>query len=290
MNSKLWFVNNPRLVYLILAFLAKYQENRGVLLYAFVMMGNHFHLIASFPRANKAAFMRDLNSMIAKLVASGVEVFEGGKLWGRRYSDQTLVLESDVEHWFFYVALNPVSSGLMQKLSEYPSYNSFSDAVKGIERKHQLVDWTDYHNRKRYNPKLTIQDCTKTYTLRFSRLPGYEGMSDEEYRKIMFEKLEKRRQAVVKERFEEGKGFAGKEVLRATKPGEAPKSTKKRGARPILLSLCMEAKRLFLDWYLDIYAKYLLASKKYLSGEAFVEFPERTYKPPLFMVPRGMPG
>ena len=57
-GSKLWFVNNKALEYLILAYLAKYTKLYGVKLYAFILMGNHYHLIAKFPESNKAGFMQ----------------------------------------------------------------------------------------------------------------------------------------------------------------------------------------------------------------------------------------
>jgi hypothetical protein len=61
-NSRLWFVNNADLEYEILAALARYQCNHGVMLYAFVLQGTHDHLTSTFPNANRAMFMRDQDS------------------------------------------------------------------------------------------------------------------------------------------------------------------------------------------------------------------------------------
>src|SRR5262249_46352326 len=109
MNSRLWFINNMLLVDRILAFLARYQEIYGVIIYGFILMGNHYHLLARFPKGNKAAFFRDFNSIIAKLTGTCAKNFEGGKLWGRRVRSQVVPNPTDIKERFFYAALNPVS-------------------------------------------------------------------------------------------------------------------------------------------------------------------------------------
>jgi hypothetical protein len=105
--------------------------------------------------------------------------------------------DEDVENWFFYSALNPVSSGLVERVSEYPSYNSFSNAISDNSRTFSIVDWTNYNNRRRYNSKLTIKDCTHGYELRYERLPGYEQMPRAEYKRLMLILLEERRTEII---------------------------------------------------------------------------------------------
>ena len=46
-----------------------------------------------------------------------------------KWAPQVLPLEADLEKYFFYSALQPVSSGLTEKISDYDDYNSFSDAA-----------------------------------------------------------------------------------------------------------------------------------------------------------------
>ena len=73
--SRLWFVNNRKLHRKVAAFLAKYQRKFGVILYAFIIMGNHYHLVARFPRGNKAKFLKAFNSIFARLVEKMVPEF-----------------------------------------------------------------------------------------------------------------------------------------------------------------------------------------------------------------------
>jgi REP element-mobilizing transposase RayT len=283
-GSKLWFVNNPPLEEKIKAFLAKYANEYGALLYAFVLVGNHIHIEAKFPQRNRSAFIRDFNSMVARLVNTHCDTFIDGRLWARRARTQVVPNDEDVLHWFFYAALNPVSSGLVERISDYPSYNSFSDAIAGITQTYKLVDWTDYNNRRRYNSKLTIKECTHSYELRYERLPGYEDMSRQEYKKLMLTELEKRRVEAVEKRRLAGKGFAGEKALKATVPGSCPHSTKtsmRHSRRPLVLTLCKVTRAQFLEQYFNLLRWYKDASKQFRGGELLVEFPPRTYRPPL---------
>lgn len=286
-DSKLWFVNNKELEDIILGYLAKYQDLYGVIIYAFVIMGNHYHLEARCPRANRSQFMRSLNSIIAKVVRTHyVNVGEGG-LWGRRYSNELLPRNADVEAKFFYCALQAVKSGLAKDLSRYPGYNSFNDAIEGKERQYDVIDWTAYNNAKRFNPKVDISRYTKSYTLKFSRLPGYEDLSREEYKEVMLRKLEARTAEILKERQEEGKGYLDEKTLRATPPGAVPLNTKKstrHAKRPIVLTSCYQTKQECENEYFLTRAAHRESSIDYLNGNANAIFPSGTYKPPMFLV------
>lgn len=283
-NSRLWFVNNPKLDKKVLTYLARYREMHGVKLYAFVIMGNHYHMIAQFPRGNRAKFTKDFNARFTGIFLSTVKNFRGGKVWARPYRPQALPNREDVEEWFFYCALNPVSSGLVERIGEYTSYNSFVDSVSGRVREFTYVDWTEYNNRRRTNPRVEISEYTYKHELRFDRLPGYEDTTAEEYKKGMFAKLEERRQKIVLERKRENKGFAGVAVIRGTKAGSYPKTTKRstrETPRPLVLTLCAETKRRYLEWYFGIVDAYKKCSKSYREGNLAVEFPPGTYRPPL---------
>ena len=280
--SRLWFVNNKKLEKYILAFLAKYQMTFGVIIYGFILMGNHYHLVAKFPNSNRADFLRAFNAIVARLVPSCVPTFDGGRLWARRAKVQLLPMDQDVEHWALYTALNPVSSGQVERYSQYPSYNSFADAAYQRVRNFELIDWSDYNNRKRYNHNLKPIDCSKSYALNYSKLPGYEKFTRKEYLKCLLEKAEDRRKEMVKKRRMDGKGFSNKKAILATKPGSKPKTTKtseRNTKRPLILTLCIETKRICLEKYFTILAAYKEASMRYRSGENSIEFPIGTYKP-----------
>jgi len=283
-GSRLWFVNSRELQIQILAVLARLQERYGVVIYAFIIMGNHYHFIARFPQSNKAAFFRDFNGMISKLTKAKVECFDGG-LWARRVRVQALPESGDILEKFFYAALNPVAAGLVQKPSEYPSYNSYSDAIYDRRKKFKVVDWTKYNNRKRQNPDVTVEECTSVHTLTFSRLPGHEHLEKEEYIDKMNTELERRRQEIVKQRSAENKGFAGVSALLKLKPGSKPRKTKtslRDSHRPLVLTRSPDTKERFLNWYFSLVESFKEASRKFRAGLLNTEFPPGTYRPTTF--------
>jgi hypothetical protein len=283
-NSELWFINNQPLEEAILGYTAKYQARYNVTLYALAIEGNHLQAPAQFHDENRKDFMRDLKSSIARAVPRYTSSYKGGTFWGRRYSNEFLPDNDDIENWFFYTVLQPVQDGLVEKLSEYPGYNSFHDAIWRIGRKFQVMNWTKYYLAKRRKKKVRKIDFLETYTLTYQRLPGYEDLSQKEYAHLMIEKLEERRRKIVSERYAEGKGFAGRAALQATTQGASPRSTKTStisSHRPRVLCVCPVRRKEALSWYFACYAHYKEASDAYRQGVLDVTFPPGMYRPML---------
>lgn len=205
-------------------------------------------------------------------------------MWARRYARQVLCREQDIEHWFFYAALNPVKAGLVASVMQYPGYNSFFDAVAERERKYYWIDWSAYLQKKRYDDSLKPEDFKTEYTLRFSRLPGYEELSSGEYQKEMQKKLISHQSDVAKARRSAGKGFMGVERYKLQKSGSFPFQSKishRHSRRPLILTLCPEIRSWFLSTYFAIRERYLEASAAFRAGQFDVHFPEGTYPPPV---------
>lgn len=282
-NSELWLVNNRALENAILGYVAKYSNRYKVTLYAFASEGNHLHGTALFPEANRAHFMRDLNSSVARAVARHVPTYPGGRLWARRYSAEYLPEGADVEAKFFYTVLQPVQDGLVDKLSEYPGYNCFHAAACGIVETYKVINWGKYNDARRWR-EVKPEDFEEEFELRYARLPGCEGMSPGEYRSLMYRKLEEYRQKVLEKRATQA---AGADALAGVVPGARPHQTKtstRLSHRPRVLSQNPKTRTQAMAWYFTCYADYHRASARYRAGELSVEFPKGTYKPPIFTV------
>ena len=284
-NAALWFINNDKLEHAILAYTAKFARRYEVKLYALSIEGNHIQSPAHFPKANRAAFMRDWNSAVARAVPRYVPQYEGGRFWARRYSSEFLPAAEDIEEYFFYTVLQPIKDGLVEKISDYPGYNCFHDAVWGVERKFKFVRWADYNEARRFSKFVSIADYTEEVSLRYERIPGYEHLSQRDYALMMSEKLEQRRLKIVSERLSLGKRFLGKGELTQIKPGAKPINSKKSDRyshRPRILSICSKRRAEYRDWYFRIYFAYKEASFRFRKGELGVEFPQGTYRPQSF--------
>ena len=281
-SSRLWFVNDPKLEERILAYTARYVEIYGVIVFAFILMGNHYHLLARFPNGNKAAFFRDLNGMISRLTKARVKTYEGGKLWARRVRTQVVPNNEDILDRFFYSALNPIAAGLVDKVSDYPAYNSFSDAIRGKSRSFKVVEWQKYNARKKKDPTVTIAEYTKIHKLTYAKLPGYESMTQKEYVTFMNSEYERRRTEIVNCRKESGLGFATPKLLSEQQPGAKPRSTKtstRDTHRPLVLTRCRETRKRFKKWYFELVAAFKTASLKFRAGMFTIPFPPGTYRP-----------
>jgi hypothetical protein len=286
-NSELWFINNDPYEQAILGYAARCVERYSTDLFALAIEGNHIQGIAIFPKANRAHFMRDFNSIVALNAPRYCKDFVGTKFWHRRYSAEIVPGDADIENEFFYTVLQPVQDGLVERLSEYPWYNCFHDAIHGIARKFKVVRWAEYNEKRRYCKNVKIKDYIEIVELKYKRLPGYEKLSQKEYAKIMQKKLEARRVDIVMERLKKKKGFLGREALLRMRPGSRPKNTKtstRRSRRPRVLSVCHKRRATYRDWYFKRCAAFKEASLEYRNGNLKAKFPEGSYRPPLFTV------
>ena len=285
-KSKLWFVNNKAFEEELLGYLAKYQQDYGVIIYAFILMGNHYHMIAKFPKGNRHKFKQAFNRIFSNLLKRHTRSYTGGNVWARRYRPQALLEQKDILHWFFYSVLNPISSGLVQSIDDYFNFNSFSMSLTGEIKTYMLIDWRDYKNRKRYNRKLKPEDCSKEYKLEFSRLPGYEDQTQDEYKAFLLEECTKRTNEKIQARIDNKQGFLRKDKLHKIKAGISPKHTKtsnRQTHRPLALSLNSRAITEYLEGYFNTCRSYQQASHLYRKGFLNTRFPTGTFRPPMLL-------
>jgi len=287
-HSQLVYANNKELENQTITKLARYQERYSAILYAFVLHGSHSQGAYNFPKANRAQFMRDFNSTSAKAIKHLVPNFTSGRVFERRYAEQQLALIEDIEEKFFYCALQVVQDGIAPSLYESNGYNSFDDAINGRERLIKDVNWTKYNNAKRFNKKVDIMKYTTIRKLVYTRLPGYEHLSQKEYSDQMRLKLDERQQEIIKDRLALGKTYMTKEArdaVRCTAFAKNPKRSTRESFYPIVISKSATARNDCLTIHFQIARAHREASRRYLLGEPNVKFPPGTYKPPMLMQP-----
>jgi len=287
-KSRLLFANNQRLEKRVLGYLAKYKKRHRMQLYSMVFSGSHYHLLNRFLECNRAAFYRDFNARIAEAVKALVPCFPGGKTFERRYSEQAIPRDKDIVERFWYCALQAVYAGLCRRISDYPGYNSFYDAIYGRTKTFEVVDWSKYRQVKRYRPEAKPQDFTIVYELNYERLPGFEYMSQKQYAHFMLAELAKRTKAIVVEWQKKGHVFMTKAQLKkvsASRTAKKPKISNRYSHRPLVLTSCAVTKQNFLQWYFSIYYRYKKAVQAYLAGNTNADFPPGTYRPPLYLTP-----
>lgn len=90
----------------------------GMVLHAFVLMTNHYHLIVESPKANLSSFMHALNS--AYTTYFNIKRGRSGHLFQGRY--KAFVIDKD--HYLLelsrYIHLNPIRAGMAERPEDYP--------------------------------------------------------------------------------------------------------------------------------------------------------------------------
>ena len=264
--------------------IAKYQAMFSIVIYAYVVCGNHYHILLRAPESNLWRFSQAINREIAKRINSLLG--RKGHFWYRRYDDQVVLEGGDALEALIYIICNPVNHGLVEDPREWPGLNCLEQLFSGEARIFSFFDGTAYSVARRKAKKgkeVDPEDYKDEYSLVLSPLPIFEGSSHEE----MADKIE----ALVKERCEEikadrrkeSKGFLGIENIRNQSPFSVPKSVK-NSPRPLCYSKCSEAKKLFLGIFLSFVETYREASRRFRSGDLSTLFPPFTIKPPLLYI------
>jgi putative transposase len=94
------------------------HDQHKIAIHAFVLMGNHFHLLCHTPQGNldqaMHVFMRSTSMSITRK-AGGIN-----HLWGGRYKWSLIDSQTHYYHVYRYIFQNPLRAGLVGKVQDYP--------------------------------------------------------------------------------------------------------------------------------------------------------------------------
>jgi REP element-mobilizing transposase RayT len=99
--------------------LAVTAARHGILLHAYCVLSNHFHLVLTDPDAKLPAFERDLDALVARATNAALGrwayFWDPGSYSAVALADRRAILEKVV-----YVLANPVAAGLVRRASDWP--------------------------------------------------------------------------------------------------------------------------------------------------------------------------
>lgn len=98
--------------------LARVQQNFGIQTHAFVMMGNHFHLLCHTPKANLDLAMHSFQRNVAVRMLTLSE--RQNHLWGGRYRWSLIMNQGYYYQAYRYIFQNPVRAGIVNRVEDYP--------------------------------------------------------------------------------------------------------------------------------------------------------------------------
>ncbi|THF58116.1 REP-associated tyrosine transposase [Pseudothauera rhizosphaerae] len=90
---------------------------------AFVLMPDHLHWLLDLGTADLSALLRRFKSTSARRVNAARNTAES-PLWQTGFHDHALRREEDVAQVARYVVANPVRSGLVRSVRDYPHWNA----------------------------------------------------------------------------------------------------------------------------------------------------------------------
>ena len=123
-----------------LSLLSEAIRRFGWRLHAYVLMGNHYHLLLETPEPNLSRGMHRLNSMYCQLFNNRYE--RVGHLLQGRFHAILIEKERHLLELVRYVVLNPVRAGLVNEAGEWPWSNYLATAGLRAAPKWLETAWT----------------------------------------------------------------------------------------------------------------------------------------------------
>jgi len=113
--------------------LAVAAERYGIVIHAYCVLSNHYHLVLTDPKAQLPRFAQELNGNLARFLNRLHERFESAWAPGS-YSAVTLLDEGSVVEKAAYTLANPVAAGLVERGNHWPGLWSDPKLVGGEAR------------------------------------------------------------------------------------------------------------------------------------------------------------
>lgn len=125
-----------------------WQQNKGLLVYAWVVMSNHCHMIISSDKEPLSGIIRDLKKHTSKKILEAIEanpqesrkrwlvwlLKQNGKIvfWKEGYHGEEILSENFMQTKIDYIHFNPVRAAIVEKEEEY--LNSSCGQFYGIRK------------------------------------------------------------------------------------------------------------------------------------------------------------
>ena len=267
---------SPKLNANVVGALARFQKRHDMKICAVVYLSNHCHMLLRPESIDQlAAFMRDINSKIAK--EAGRHHGWSGSVWGRPYTDAVVSHEPEAQvNRLRYLLGQGCKEGLVSSPRHWPGASSTKALLSGkamdgiwIDRSAQYKAW----ERNEPNPD---ERFTTTHRLELSPIPCWKNLEPHQY--------QARIRAMVREFEEEMEGVKvlGKNAICRQDPVSQPASNPPRTPAPRFHAVDPQVRR-GLEWsYRLVVIAYRQASEALRCGKAS-EFPSGCFLPGRFV-------
>lgn len=258
-ERRFFLLPDPSVTLIFEYLLGLLSERYGIQIHAYVVMSNHYHLVATDTRGVLPDFQRDLNALLARAI---------NQRWGRceafwerdSYSAVKLLRERDVIRKMAYTLANPVRARLVERAREWEGASS-ARMIFGRARQISRPD------------EFFRDSMPETVELVLTRPAGFEGLTDADVLELVRVAVARREELYRRL----GKAAGMKKVL-AQHWWESPVSVDpRRQLKPTVAGskwARIEALRRSKEWL----TAYYEALRRFVSGERDTEFPLGTWQ------------
>jgi putative transposase len=255
--------------------LGEAAQRYEITLHGWMPMSNHQHIEARDNLGNFPAFLAHLNKMLAKALNAYWDRWEN--LWATEQPNAVYLVDASARlDKLIYLLANPVNDHLVERASDWPGATSLAQVLSGrpITVKRPRAFFSEHG------------PMPEEITLRADRPEGFESLTQDEWTKLVFDRISAAERAARDERGKKKIGIFGrKAVLRAHHTDRPSTVAPRGGLRPMVA--CKEttarvralaALRAFREAYRATFERWTRRAKD-------VVFPAGTYRLFWFGVP-----
>ncbi len=242
--------------------LARAAATTGVELHAWMCMSNHYHMVVTDPHGALPVFMKQFNSLVARML---------NRCYGRResfwspgsYSAVELLAEDVVLNEIVYSLVNPVKAGLVRTVDEWQGSHSlglsFGDA--------RLVERPEF-----------LKKGNQVEELRLTRPRMFEQLTESELEALIRARVRGSELDLARQREEAKQRVVGMQKIRRQHWNSSPRTTEVKGrTRPRFAAHNAAVfAAAMAEWKLWLIA-YVHARDAFCNGDRDVEFPLGTF-------------
>jgi hypothetical protein len=248
--------------------LAVAAKRYGISVHGWVAMSNHHHVVFTDVKGNFPAFIAYMH----RLMATCINALRGRweNLWAMEQTSIVwLVEKTDRLGKLVYTLANPVSAGLVERVADWPGAISLAANLHG---KKIVVKRPDtFFDRKGRMPEEIELDA--------KRLPGWERLTQSEWKERLLEELANAEKAAREKLREQQRNIVGRKGVLATNPNSRPKTREPRKNLHPFIACLDKARRKAEIKLLDAFHEaYEAARRAWKEHKLRTRFPFGTYK------------
>ena len=262
----------------VVGLLARAQELYPVRLHGIVVMGSHYHVLATHDDPEvMAGFHCHFNANLSKQVGRSYGWSE--TVFPNRYHAIELSDEPEVEvARLRYLLANGVKEGLVASPLDWPGVSCAKSLMTGEPLRGRWVDRTAFWQAKNRGEEVTLDDFTYEREVWLEPLPSLAHLSKQDYCRFvqdLVDEIEREARAMHRAAGTRPLGVA---AILAQDPEFRPREVEKSPC-PWFHVLDPELRRALYTAMSLIVADYRVAAERLKAGERRVRFPLHTFAP-----------